>query len=373
VHQAKLPSSEVPRRVWVSCGSGCRMAPVPLEGQHYAIGKAVVAATLGGEIYYRVSSSAGSGSSDPDLDEVSRLSDDVPVTLLEHAKPCYALAGYGSPFLFFISTVPGDPYATELPLMSLGLARTEPGAPLEWQLPGVEITSFGAYEFMFDGGWGRVANMTAVEVDVTVGVAALETVFSSLAYQLRPVARGPLVAWIDYSDWSMQHRARVRSWTAAGGTVELTSGAGDAVQVALSDGKLVWMEASGPLSFQGDYETAQLFWSPPATSPAGVEAHAGPFVPNLWKMTDRLATAGDLAATIVYHPDHSDLLVANVVTGKTWIIPPRPCCLFRQVMAMNDGALLLQEVDRNNTSHYLDRLVRLDLGKLDELATGPWP
>ena len=200
-----------------------------------------------------------------------------------------------------------------------------------------------------------------------------ETVFSSPSYELVPVGRGPLVAWSDWSDWSPQSRARLRSWTKTGGTQVLASGPWDVVYIALSDSKIVWMGASGLQSIQGSYETAQLFWSPMATTPAGIEVHNSAVLPNTETATHRLATFGDLAATTVLYDAHADVVVANLVTGQTWSIPSRPGSHFVEVMAMNATELIVQEFSANGDVGNIERLVRLDLAKLDDLAGGPEP
>jgi hypothetical protein len=258
-----------------------------------------------------------------------------------------------------------------LPLLHVGLGTTDVGAPISWQLPGLEIPQAGAFELDFDGGWGWIRDGGVVEVATTAGSTQLETVFSSLAYQLRPVARGQLVAWCDFSDWSPTHRARVRSWTKAGGTAALVSGPYDIMAVALSDTKMVWLGASGLGAIDGTFETSQLFWSPVVTSPQEVAIHDGPVVPHGHGSVGWLATYGDRAACVVKH-DTAELVVANLVTGDTWLLPSRPGRHFLEVQAMNETSVLLTEYATGNSLTFPDRLVRLDLSALDQLVLGQW-
>ena len=88
-----------------------------------------------------------------------------------------------------------------------------------------------------------------------------------------------------------------------------------------------------------------------------------------------LTTYGDFAATTVSYPIASntwtsDLVVANLVTNEIWEIPSRPGSLRMDVMAMNGNEALIEEHPASDPSLIPQRLVRLDLTKLDSLAKG---
>ena len=364
IYAAKLPSERVPRRTWTSCGAGCLWAPAWLPG--FNIAGFVTGGEIGGDIYYHVYSAVMGDKDGRGANEVARLSDDQPVNLLRNANLCFAQSGLSSPLLFFLHPIVplGDPS----PPAYVGTAAT-PGAEVVWGLPGFQLPANGFGLFDFAGGWGLVANAGAILVATTPGSSTLETVFSSTGYALSPVGRGPQVAWSDWSDYHpVSHRARIRSWTQAGGSVELAGGDYDVMYVALSDTRMAWIGAYGPSSVDGNTESEQLFWSPRATSPGEVVIHEGPMVPYTEHTSRRLVTHGDWIATTVSSDTQRFAVIVNVATDQLWLVPSRPSKQFGEAIAIDDGSLLLQEDDGDG--QYVESLVRLDLTKLDSLVGG---
>jgi len=378
VYRALLPNNHLPRRTWQPCGPGCQVAPAVLPGLDGAFSlSGVVASPIAGEMILHVSSFSTKWFGSPPwygIDELRRLPDGEPLLMVRRNPYCVGSSGRGAPLLFVMMQDTTDiPLSAEQPPIQMGLATTELGAPLAWQPPGFPSPHLSMNYFDFDGGWGVIYELGYVQVATTPGSAALQTVYSSLAYQLHPFARGPLVTWSDFSQWSPTHRAVLRSWSQARGTEVLASGPYDVMYSAISDSKVVWLGAYGLDAIEGAFETAQLFWSPFTTDPSKIEIHAGPMVPDAGTSAVKtIATHGDLAALTIGDATTTRLVVANLLTDKLWLIPGRPCCHFNKVMAMDDKEILVQEFRKDGDVGYVDHIVRIELAKLDELSGGAW-
>jgi hypothetical protein len=357
---------------------GCLVAPTVLPGSPSAPTIAGVSGVeIGGEIYYRVTV----WGADFDVSEVSRLSDDAPVALFRsrtgrQPQGCDDIeSAVQAPFLFNWAVIAVPP-APQGPIMT---AVTGPSvsSTATWYVPPWPFPSAVPTTFTIDGGWGIIDGNSTVEVATTPGSSAFTVVYQGMAGQLEPVARGSLLVWNAWDAWSKQSRAHIRSWTQAGGTQVLVGGVPDydIVHVALSDSKIVWMGGAGLGSVQGAYGGAALYWSPLATSPAGIQRHTGTgTLPYTQTATDRVVTSGDLAATSVgYYIDGGiavHILVANLTTAQVWDIPSRPSGnIWRDVLAMNATTLLVQE-STPKPPYDVVNLVRLDLTKLDSLVNG---
>ncbi|MBI4701441.1 MAG: hypothetical protein HY744_09825 [Deltaproteobacteria bacterium] len=149
------------------------------------------------------------------------------------------------------------------------------------------------------------------------------------------------------------------------------SGPWDPVKAALTDSRIAWLGATGYDTLHGKFDSLQLFWSPLATSPEQIKVNAGPILPLSPYPTGELTSFGDLAALpMAFDASGWTVVVANLITKKVWVIPARPGNHFQQVMAMNAKELLVQELTLPKGSQKVERIVRFDLSKLDELAGG---
>lgn len=365
---ATLPSEKVPRRTWKTCGSGCLEAPTILPGLPpvNAVYTGVTGAERGGEIYYHVAVASLESDSGYGLHELARLSDDAPLAVVRTGPDCVNVTGMFSPTLFATlqRTRPGS-------LLSVGRASTTLGAPVVYAAPGFDIESGANQLFDLDHHWGSIRNSTTVDIALDPASTQMTAVYSTPSIAVYPATRDDVVAWADYTDWSPSHRAGAAVWTPTGGALRLIQGeSGDVVKVAITEDRLVWMEATGLSAASGLYESGQLFYSPRTVDPSAVQRLIGPVIPHTELAIQDLIAYGDLAAMVVSDNSGVGVVVANIMTGQTWFIPARPGKYFFNVMAMDAKSLLLKEYDASGSSQYMDTLVRLDLAKLDDLVMG---
>jgi hypothetical protein len=183
-------------------------------------------------------------------------------------------------------------------------------------------------------------------------------------------ARGDLVAW----ESTVGNTPDVLKGFRPGQPVTtLVSGTSDVINVALSDSTLAWIEASGPSVHDGTYQTSDIAWANPTGQLAQISALGRVAVPGTDNTgLDTLQTGGDYIATVACRDDGCHLIVLRMSSASIWQIAPRTGTAFMGVMAVSGREILVSENDAPVTgtnSQTIQRLVRIDLAKLDDLQT----
>jgi len=163
----------------------------------------------------------------------------------------------------------------------------------------------------------------------------------------------------------------MRSWTKADGLGVLVQGPWDIAGLALGESHIVWTGVHGPMTLYGIYESAELYWSPAATTPSGIAITQGPDLTGKLSAEVPMATAGDYVALSTggdpETPTGPGTIVVQLSTEKQWFIPARPGT--RMFLAgMSESEILVMESDQDPS--YFLRWLRFDIAELDSLAVG---
>jgi hypothetical protein len=359
LREADLAKVQYPGHAWTDCGTGCnRTVVMPGSGvlvrgaRRYGTG----ARPHGGDIQVFMT---GAVRFPPavQLAESFGLGTDVPASLIAVYGDACELAFLGGTSTRMFRTSKSDPDGTHW----FGLAALSPGDPIIWPVPAFASAAYWIFDFA--GGWGAIVGKTSVEMTLDPTTTKLESVYSSPAYQLDGRAHGDTAIW---ADWSGKN-ALVRVWTPAGGTRVLAQGPWDAANLAISDTRVVWMGATGPLTLQGSYETARLYWSQRKLDPDQIAIQQGPTLPPDVSSVF-MATHGRWVALERYSKQGAGaILVADLDASTIWSIPVENGQV-TTVLAISDTEVLLAE-GPSTQYQIFDALVRYELAKLTDYAT----
>lgn len=215
-----------------------------------------------------------------------------------------------------------------------------------------------------------IRNNSTVYLATSATSGELVPVFDSVGYELWPSQRDDLLLWSDWTDWSPTNRAKLRAYTPEAGTFILEPGENDVTTSAITDERVFWLEASGLSSISGTSESVKVFWAARTTDPADFVRQGGLTLPHTYFGPFDLSAFGDRVAMRVSDDTGKGILIADVATSKTWLVPDRPGRHFRQVLAMNATTVLVSEFQADDPGLAIDSLVRLELNSLDQLSKG---
>jgi hypothetical protein len=359
-----LERSFWPARRWAECGTGCRVSPAGIVadegvGSRYAVG----AKLQNGDLYLRTATWASSIEL-PNYQTLERFSDGAILAVLRVSPPDHCMASAikeDAPLVFEVAHDFADP----LPHW-VGLFDPQ-GGSLTAASPFILGEILPAW-FSWNDGWG-IINGGSVELALNPAVTELTTIFSSQSWQLSAKARGDLVAWVDWGAVP----SPVRSWTKTAGERILFQGPWDVAGLALDDAHIAWVGVHGPQTIIGDYDAAELYWSPFTTDPVGIQVTQGPDLTGLLYGSVPVAVAGDYVGLTTPGDDPGGgggLIVVEMSTQAMWFVPARPGT-FMTLVGMTDSEVLVMENDAGpESASIFQRYLRLSIADLETLALG---
>ena len=353
LREAKTLPDPFPKRIWSSCGVGCRVAPsgLPfqeLTGSHYQ-------GPSGGYVGSDIILLLPLESVTDYILRVERLSDGATLAAVldrDAFKGTLCLqAGWGSaPFLFSIVGPGGD--------IRFGRAPRQPGAPIVWHsqwlanIPGLS-TEF----FEFNMGYGVGSASTPVLFKGPDDLNGTDLVGSGhVAHGL-----GSQLVWGGST-------GSIRSYAADGGGIDLVpiASSRDVLKVRLSADRMVWI--SGARN-GGAATDVRWHWSPRATDAASVVVHDGPSLPFIADPGLDLAVGGEWAGTVGSDGTSIHFYVWHITTGETWVLPNRPGFQFKRILAVSPTEMVLGEEIAGPDNGLMQNLVRVDLAALPMLVS----
>lgn len=326
-YEADLSVHEFPRRDWSSCGVGCEVAsaqyPIDLDEQQATSRPALAGTSIDGTIYLRLNVGTAERGA---IYEIVRLPENrtVAAIKLSHASPVHCgMSGFGydAAMLFPLSRSTGGPNPDTT---YRHVARADGDGVLSWQEHWQEAKSMARGVFPWEEAWGVMLEDGTLRALESLSATNLTILASGIGTTSRATARGDLVV-AAYRNGA--GRRVVGGYSPANGWQDLISKEDGTIwDVALSDTHIVWIGTEGPESIVT--ESAEMYWSPLATTADEIVISAGPSMPVLYAPTG-LKAGGDYAAVIgvgAVENDRArnDLLVVRLSTKQLWALPPRP-------------------------------------------------
>jgi hypothetical protein len=302
-----------------------------------------------------------------DYSVLRRLSDDTALAVLRTPTSCNSASSTAAAPLIF------EFLDTNAVTHWMGFYSPASGA---FQPPAAAI-SFQAYTdswFSWPGGLGFVGAGGGVDILLQGQTKLQFPAQGAGAQQGRAQPSTGMVGWLDQST----NPTTIRSWTPDGGTTSLLQGPTTVVALGLGDQNIAFLGVTGAMWQSGGYDTARIYWSPTATSSGGIQVNTGPDVSGQvagWIQT--MSTAGDYIAVTrtlpgTLTPDSLGVLVAQISTGKLWVLHSRPNMVM-SLAAMSATEIFAYEWDYSLAMQrgdlFTQRWLRLDLTKLDQLVT----
>jgi hypothetical protein len=293
--------------------------------------------------------------------EVFRLNDDSPLAAIEFRAPGCVLFGrsLGTPLYI--------PVAHSNRLL-LGHVDPTTGR-VSWSPQWIPIAQ-QVGSFAWDGGFGVAFYDGTIKGLSSTDASSFSVLDPGPIRAPIPYGRGTQVV---YAGQVGAARRDIRTVVGTSSPQELEAMAdADAQSVTLSSDKLVWVGTHGPSA--GPYDAAEFYWSPLATRPQDVQVHMGASIPAQGLLSE-LSAWGDYAATIGnLAPDFRTyvVVVTQISTGKVWTLKPAAGTWFSRVLLVSPSEVVVLSDDWA-TANTAQRLLRLDLSRLDDLAAGPIP
>lgn len=350
-------------RTWESCGDGCLVAPIfpPLPMDNLGTKARVTVGNMAGyfedgRTLVRVSV----------LDTVGKgkvtILDDLETGQLRGAiahrgvsSECYSRGGREAPRVLALT------YQDKL-LVALfdGMGGVEWNAGLS--SPGSQHTIFE-----WDAGWG----MTMASGDVILlnpPSSSSFAVLDSTAPMHSVDARKKFIGW---PGWE-QGTSVVKGYTQATGAQLVKAYPGDAQAqiVALTNERFVYVVTHGPEAFQGSYTAAELYSVPLVDSiPSGEPVQIAALPANIG-LTEMRAW-GDFAVMDACDSSLCGHLLVRLSDGYMWKFDDPPGCLLGNLLGMSDSEIMFA-VPKDSDHTRIERLVRLDLTKIDAWSVQEW-
>ena len=352
LREAKTSPDPFPKRIWSTCGVGCRVAPAGLPFQELtgSHSQGPSGGYVGGDIILLLPLESATDY----ILRVERLSDGATLAaVLDRGAFKNSLclqASWGSaPFLF---SIVGDSGA-----IRFGRAPRQPGAPIRWHSQWLSNVPVGTELFDFDLGYGVGSDATPVLFKGPDDLNGTDLVGSGhVAHGL-----GSQLVWGGFT-------GSIRSYAADGGGIDLVpiASSRDVHKLRLSAERMVWISAAR----NGDAATdARWHWSPRATDAASVVVHDGPSLPFIADAGMDMAVGGDWAATVGSDGISIHFYVWHITTGETWELPNRPGFQFKRVLAVSPTEMVLGETIAGPDTGLMENLVRVDLATLPMLVS----
>jgi hypothetical protein len=215
--------------------------------------------------------------------------------------------------------------------------------------------------------------MLSINGAVTIlqpGMSSLETIWQATGYSTEARAMTGLIAWVDWTT----SPSTVRSWTQPAGAGSLFQGTTDVAAIALGEGTIAFLGVTGSADSIGQFDTARVYWSPFATTAAGLKVQAGAdFTGQVDGLIDTMSTAGDYIALprqagLSASPTILGVVVTQMSTGKVWALPPRSNT-FMTLAGISGSEILAFEWGASSQDTGLQRWIRLEMSDLSTLVT----
>ncbi len=357
LYVADVKRVQVPTKIWSSCGPGCQVTSANALSSDKGTGVAsATGALVNGEVFVRLVSGAPGYS----LAHIWRLSDGhvVAAALQRPVAGCGVMGWSRSAPQVIPWSIPegrGRIVAT---------SRLD-DSPLVWS-PLLHDLPVHSNIFANDLGWGMTFEDGTVRFETPLDAPEM-TVLEQSALNQRAAARRDLTVWTsavtNMPDVLKGFRPSEQVKIAVAGTRRI-------INVALSDTAMVWIAASGPSINEGLNEYAEFSWSGWPDNLSAVQVRGTVPIPGKDNSSLlSLATGGDYAAVDACMGTRCRLLVLKLSTGKIWEIPYRPNAGFTGTLAVSDREVLVGESDVTAPPNILERLVRLEVARLDEIQT----
>jgi hypothetical protein len=354
LREGKTLPDPFPKRIWSTCGAGCRVAQAglpfqELNGPHQ---QGPSGGYVGSDIFLLLPLETGTAR----VLRVERLSDGATLAaVLDRGafqdSSCLQAWSGSAPFLFSIVGAGGA--------IRFGRAPRQPGAPILWHSQWLSNVPAATELFDFDLGYGVGTDGTPVLFKSPDDLNGTDLVGSGhVAHGL-----GSQLVWGGTT-------GSIRSYAADGGGIDLVpiATSRDVHKLRLSAERMVWISAAR----NGDAATdARWHWSPRATEASSVVVHDGPSLPFIADGGTDMAVGGDWAATIGSDGTSIHFYVWHITTGETWELPNRPGFQFKRILSVSPTEMVLGETVAGSNAGLMHNLVRVDLASLPGLV-GAW-
>lgn len=339
-------------RTWSSCGAGCRETRAARDGLTVADHLSVAAEGRPSDFLVRLTSSKGPGTDI--FTEFTELNADR-LTAIVRRKSSGGLCMIGgrSPRILAGAEITKT--------TKLVFARLGDSGSFEWQDSVIDLPGDGNAMALWGGGTAFFLYDGSVRTLKSPTQKALEMAWKDPVGAWQPSSGTKQVIWR-----TVESKARLLRVSDAGATILQTED-GWITGVGQSDRWIVWGHAGGGSS-SGTWSSVDVRWSPWTGDAAGISVTVGPKLAAT-NTLHSFAVGGDYAASlgcVDSTPESCAIFVVNLVSKKLWQIPFRTADVrWRDVYALSDTEMLLGESPAKTDPGVVEKLVILQLDKLD--------
>lgn len=350
-------AAALPARTWTSCGVGCLVGSAS-DPFSLATDRGLTARYADGDVTIR----ANVGGDGLSIHQLLRVSDGktLGAVRIKGGTDC-AIFGWDDGVPTRVGVVAGAEF-----IVGRWDASTR-----NWSWGPGWIKTLGVPLSMF--GWRDAIGFT-IEGS---GLALVDTMAKAEARRIKADAAGQFAASLDdLVVWSVPSGGKdvilgFREPSAPSPQVFVAHDA-DAHVMTLTNERLVWIGTHGPLVSEGTYDSAELYWSGRPAVPSDVTIVKGPSLPATRGLLQLRAGPTHAATLGSMGTAPPSLIVVDFATKKVTAIRSRTGASFRRLMALSSTELIVAESDTAAPGSVVQRLLRLELSKLDAITASPW-